>query len=438
MRAGSMKSFLRQNWGALFLSLLALSFVGAQAFLSAHREKAVKEIYFADRLTEAHRILIDEYNRLHEGQVKVIPIDFPNPDFTTNERKEILARCLRGEGDAIDIFAVDVIWVQRFERWSEPLDQYFTKEELKGISEEGLRSCYKDGKLVAIPFAIVRGVLLYREDILQSIPGGDRIVEKVRRGITWDEFIRYGKHFPGPGPYYLFPAAAYEGLICIFNELLLGIEQDYFSIHGFDFETPAATRALRLLVDLVQTYHVTPPEVAGMTEVSSYEFFLRTGACFIRGWTSYDRDFAEMKKGERRIRQAPLPHFADGAAVTTVGGWNLMVSKFSSEKAEAVAFVKFLLEKGSQETIYTKAGYFPPLRALYEEDMYKRKYPELADIDRMASHGVHRPSHPNYTKYSEILSQYISQAIRGRMTVEEALRQASADIKSEKVILTRK
>ena len=131
-----MKSFLRQHWGALFLSLIALSFVGGQAFLSAHRGTAAKEVYFADRLTEAHRLLIDEYNRRNEGRVKIVPIDFPNEDFTTNERKEILARFLRGEGDGIDVFAVDVIWVQRFARWSEPLDQYFSKEELAGILED--------------------------------------------------------------------------------------------------------------------------------------------------------------------------------------------------------------------------------------------------------------------------------------------------------------
>ena len=433
-----MKSFLRQHWGALFLSLIALSFVGGQAFLSAHRGTAAKEVYFADRLTEAHRLLIDEYNRRNEGRVKIVPIDFPNEDFTTNERKEILARFLRGEGDGIDVFAVDVIWVQRFARWSEPLDQYFSKEELTGILEDGLRSCYKDGKLVAVPFALVRGVLLYREDILRSMPGGDRMIKKVQEGITWEEFARFGEKLRGQRPYYLFPAAAYEGLMCVFNEVLLGLQPDYYAVHGFNFETPEAARALRLLVDLVQTSHVTPEEVTGMTEVSSYEYFLRNDACFIRGWTSYHRDFPELKGEKRLIRKAPLPHFADGTAAATMGGWNLMVSKFSSEKPEAIAFVKFLLEKSSQEIIFTKAGYFPPVRALYEEEPYTKSYPELTDFRQMSAHGVHRPSHPNYTRYSEILAQQISQAIRGRVTVEEALRQSTIAIESEQFTLTRK
>jgi multiple sugar transport system substrate-binding protein len=431
----SMKTFLRQHWGAFFLSLLALSFIGAQAFFSAHRGKAVKEIYFADRLTEAHRLLVGEYNRLHEGEVKVVPIDFPNEDFTTNERKEILARFLRGEGDGIDVFAVDVVWVQRFARWGEPLGPYFSKEELAGISEEALRSCYKDSQLVAIPFVVVRGALLYREDILKQMPGGDGILEKVKRGITWEELVEYGVKTRGSSPLYVFPAAAYEGLMCVFNEILLGIEPDYYSIHGFDFETPQAARALQLLVDLVQKYKITPSEVGTMTEVSSLEYFLRNNACFIRGWTSYDRDFPQMQEGKRRIQMAQLPRFANGNAASTVGGWDLMVSKFSLGKPEAVDFVKFLLKKESQEVMYAEAGYFPAIRALYEDEAFRTRYPELTKISRPAQ-GVHRPSHANYTKYSEILAPFISQAIRGRIGVEEALRQGTAAIRSEKIILT--
>ena len=54
----------------------------------------------------------------------------------------------------------------------------------------------------------------------------------------------------------------------------------------------------------------------------------------------------------------------------------------------------------------------------------------------MSTHGVHRPSHSNYTKYSEILAHYVSQAIRGRLTVEDALHLATKDINAGKVLLT--
>jgi multiple sugar transport system substrate-binding protein len=430
-----MKNVFRQHWGVLFLSSIALLFILVQVFFSTHRRKEVTELYFADKMTEAHRVLIDEYNRLHQGEVKVVPVDFPNVDFTTNERKEVLARSLRGEGDGVDLFAVDVIWVQRFARWSEPLDQYFSKTELEGITDEALYSCYKDGKLVAIPFGVVRGVLLYREDLVRSLPGGNRIVNEVNQGITWNEFAKYGESLRSSNPYYIFPAAEYEGLLCVFTEVLLGREKNYFNIHGFNFETPEANKALQLLVDLVQKYKVTPEAVTAMTEVSSYEYFMRHNGLFLRGWTSYDKDFAMTSDQKRLLKMAPLPHFKDGKPASTIGGWNLMVSKFSTKKEQAIAFAKFLLRRESQEILFTKGGFFPVIRALYEEEPYKKALPELIAANRMLPCGVHRPSQEKYTRYSEILAHYISMAIRGRIGVQDALVQATKAIQAEKISL---
>jgi len=130
--------WLKRGGGAGYLILLTLLYLALYFLFLRHQEPAVTEIYFADRITDAHRILIDRYNVLNAGKVKVIPIDFPNKDFTSNERKEILARSLRGEGDGIDLFAVDVIWVQRFAKWCEPLEGYFSPEELSGIIPDGL------------------------------------------------------------------------------------------------------------------------------------------------------------------------------------------------------------------------------------------------------------------------------------------------------------
>jgi len=432
-----MNRVIRKHWGVVVLSFVAFSFIALQVVLSARRSDAVTEVYFADRLTEAHHRIIDEYNRQHEGVIRVVPIDFPNEDFTTNERKEILARSLRNGGEGIDLFAVDVIWVQRFERWAEDLNGHFSDAELSEFTEDGLRSCYKEERLVALPFERVRGVLLWREDRLRELPGGSAIAEKVSRGITWRQFIEYGRALSRPGPYYLFPAADYEGLLCVFTEVLLGLERDYFLKHGFKFDTPVARSALRLLVDLVHTYGITPASAASMTEVSSYEYFQRENGLFLWGWTSYERDFQISPDTNRVLRMAPLPHFESGEQVSLVGGWNLMISKFSGKKAQAIDFARFLLERSSQEILYVQGGFFPVKRAFYEDDLYRQRYPELSRTNAMLGYPVHRPSHDRYTRYSEILAQHLSLAIRGRLGVEEALVRATKAIESDRALSER-
>ena len=208
----TMKSILRQHWGVIFLSCAALAAIAVQAFFTTPKKDGLVEVFFADRMTDAHRILIERYNRLHEGKIRVVPIDFPNEEFTTNERKEVFARLLRGQGEGMDVFAVDRIWVQRFERWCQHLDPYFPPEELARLTPTGLRSCYKEGNLVAVPFFNVMEALAYRHDLLLSLPGGPEFEKRLQAGITWEEFLAFGAKVRHPGPYYIYPAAEYEGL----------------------------------------------------------------------------------------------------------------------------------------------------------------------------------------------------------------------------------
>jgi len=429
---------LKWSSGLVILTVVALLFLVPYSLFVHRAEPEVTEIFFADRITEAHRVLIERYNTLHAGSIRVIPIDFPNPDFSTNERKEILARSLRGEGDGIDLLAVDVVWVQRFEKWCEPLNGYFSERELQAILPELLASCYSDGKLVAIPLDMVLAVMYYREDLLKSAEGGEQVIRTLDRSLTWPEFLEVKQRLHWGKPFYVFPAADYEGLICSYVEILLGLNKSYFTAVGFNFETAEAKKALQLLVDLVHKYKATPPVVTSFTEVPSYQYFLSNDGLFIRGWTSYDEDFKnspyDMQK-RLQLRKAPLPHLPGGKPASTFGGWHLMVSKFSSKKSAVVDFVKFLLREESQEVFYTQGGYYPVISSFYQDSTSLRKYPEIADIKRLMRTGVHRPPQKEYTHFSEIMSHYFTLAIQNRISVDEALSGATRAIRSEQTLV---
>lgn len=429
---------LKLSSGLIFLLVLAFLYLVPYSLFVRHPKPEVTEIFFADRITEAHRILIEKYNTLHAGKVKVIPIDFPNFDFSTNERKEILTRTLRGQGDGIDLLAVDVVWVQRFARWCEPLGKYFTREELKDILAEPLSSCYSDGDLVAVPLDIVQGVLYYREDLLRSLKGGDDIIRALRNNMTWTEFLALKEELHWQKPFYVFPAADYEGMICSYIEILLSLNREYFSTDGFNFETPEAKEALQLLVDLVQKYKASPPVVTRFTEVPSYAYFIRNDGLFIRGWTSYGKDFTKSpfdKQKESQLRIAPLPHLANGTPASVFGGWNLMISKFSTKKEAVVDFVKFLLSEESQEVFYTEGGYYPVVSSFYSDSAMVLKYPEISNIKELMRTGVHRPPEKEYTNFSKIMSHYFGLAIKNQITVDEALEGATKAIQSEKTLV---
>lgn len=394
----------------------------------------VKEIYFADRITLAHQILIEQYNELNKGEIKVIPIDFPNYDFSTNERKELLARSLRGRGDGIDLLAVDVIWIQRFAQWCEPLDEYFTNEEQNKILNNSLQSCYSDGELLAIPLVVSYGVFYYREDIIKNLINGNEILEKLQGNITWSDFIKLGQKINLENPYYIFPAADYEGLICVFVELLLGLEPDYFEKRGFNFNSINAKKALDILVDLVNKHELTPSSVTEFTEIPSYEYFLKNDGLFIRGWQTYEKDFRQSpidSLKQKQIKRMAIPYFENANPASTIGGWNLMISKFSTNKPEVVDFVKFMLTEEAQEIFYNNAGYSPVIKKFYEDKKYLNKYPEITQLEKIYKTGVYRPAHKQYTKYSEIISHYLTLAIKNEISTNEALVSATKEIQLE-------
>ena len=428
----------KQKWGFIFLLFVTITYLAIFFFDYSYPEKKVKEIYFADRITAAHKILIDEYNKLNAGKVKVIAVDFPNADFSTNERKEVVARSLRGHGDGIDLFAVDVIWVERFAKWCEPLDKYFTEEERNKILNKALGSCYHDGELVAVPLDLVQGVMYYRKDLLEKLKNGKAIINKINNYMTWKDFINLRTESGIKEPFFIFPGADFEGFVCCYDELLLSLNPNYFEEEGFNFETPEAEKALNLFVDLINKYKISPPIVSDLTDFLSFEYFIKNDGIFLRGWPTYDKDFNEEPydiKKQSNLFKAPIPYFKEGKPASVFGGWDLMVSKFSDKKKDVIDFVKFLLSDKSQEIFYKESAYYPIIKKFYEDSSYIKKYPEVLKYKELMKTGVHRPAHIEYTKFSKIMSYYFNEALKKKISVKEALIKCTKAIQLDKLMV---
>lgn len=429
---------LKQIWGLLILIIVTFTYLTINYFEAQDIGAKIKKIYFADRMTAAHKTLIDEYNKMHKGKIEVIPIDFPNEDFSTNEKKEVLARSLRGRGDGIDVFAVDPIWVQRFAKWSEPLDKYFTQKEKKSFLKKPLETCYYKGEMVAAPLDMVLSIMYYRKDLLKKLPNGKRIIKKIQDNITWKDFIKLDAEIDSRAPFFTFPGADYEGLVCIYTQLLLSQKPDYFAKNGFNFETFYARKSLQLLVNLVNKNYLSPKVVTQFTEISSYKYFIRNDGYFLWGWTSFDKDFKDYPVDVNRqnnLCKAPLPHFKDAKPAPILGGWDIMISKFSDKKKEDADFIKFLLSKKSQFTFFKESAYNPVIKSFYEDTSYIKEYPDIVMYKKLLESCVHRPANVEYTKYSKIMSYYFNKAIRREISVKDALHKCTKAIKMDRLIL---
>jgi len=424
---------------SILLIIVLIIYIVTPTGVSEQQEDRLTRVYFADNISIAHQKLIDRFNSKYQGEIEVIPVNLPFTKFSTNERKELLARTLRSKSNRIDVFAVDLIWVPRFARWCLPLDSLFVNEELDKISEHALASCYYYERLLSIPLYADIGIMYYRKDIIETLPDAKEIEQKLKNSITWGEFIQLKKQLSNlTNPFYIFAADSYEGLICSFIEGLASLNKNLTIDDFIRLNSPNAKKTLQLLVDLVHKYQMTPPIVTKYDEFECYLQALENDAIFLRGWPGFLRHYRHVIEDTSKFKyleKCSLPYFNEGRPAYVFGGWNLMISKYSTKADAAIKFIKFALLEENQKMFFQVGGYLPIIRSIYQDSVFLHQEPDLLFYRELFNKGIHRPYFVDYTKVSDIMSYYINLAIKGEIAVDEALERATYEINSNQIVI---
>ena len=409
-----------------FLSFLISSFpLGVNPL----NTDGVERVYFADNIGVGHAEIIRQFNELYAGEVEVIAIDLPFSKFNTNQRKELIARNLRSRSSRIDVFSVDLIWVPRFTKWAEPLAPHFSPQFLNDLVSKPLETCYVNDLLYAIPLYTDIGALYYREDLVRALPDGDALVERIKSSITWEEMLEIrARHFPDKS-FFVPQAAAYEGLICNFNEILGQALQNRVTGKLLDLTDTLVIQRTQFMRDMFET-KFAPPEALEMTEDDCIRFALANDIPFVRGWPTVNNQTYQRFDPEqfRNLSIAPVPHFRGDRPTPVVGGWNMMLSRHSPVKAAAIEFMKYAASMSGQSIFQEKEGLLPIQQALYRGEVVESRQKRLKTIEAMMEYGLHRPRLDQYTLISDILSSYLHEILSGAYEVEEGLGLAKAEI----------
>ncbi|NWF89892.1 MAG: extracellular solute-binding protein [Ignavibacteriaceae bacterium] len=415
------------------------TFVFSPKQLETETNTRSSTIYFVDHISSAHQKVIDLFNQKYKGSIKVETINLSFNKFSTNERKELLARYLRSRNNRIDIISIDQIWVPRFAKWAVPLQTLLDSSEIRNITSNAISTCFFYDTLVAVPLYIDIAVMLYREDLLNKLANHTKFVEKLNGSVTWEDFINFYKSNKDyKNPFFTFQADDYEGLICFFVELLANQEISLVDKSGkVIINSPEAKIALELLVDLVHKYKISPYDVTYLKENESFRYFIQNNGLFLRTWSSMLDDEVEglSENLREKLKVVPTPHFKNGKITGIYGGWNLMISRFSEKLPEVVKFTKFLMGAESQKIMFEEGGFLPTNKAVYEDTAYLNKHQSLKFFRELFKTGVHRPFIQGYTNVSDIISYYVNLAIKGEITVDKALQEAEQKIKDNAILV---
>jgi len=355
----------------------------------------------------------------------------------TGLRRQGLVVALKSRKSDPDVFLMDVAWLAQFaaSRWLAPLDPLFTaggcgdrKAFFPRIME--LADTY-EGNLVALPVYVDGGVLYYRSDLLKKYGlGPPRTLEELLR---YAKRVQQGERRENPGFFaFVWQGAQYEGLVCDFLEFAgknggLTVREGSVSV-----DTPANRKALRFMRDLIHRYGVSPPNTyTGMKEEEVRLFFQNGNALFERNWPyAWPLHEAQGSPVRGLTAIAPVPSFAPGSGVSTLGGWHAGISRYSDAKPESFRFLCFLGSYAAQKRLAVGLGWSPGRMDVYDDPEVLARLPHFRKLRPVFVNARPRPILPYYTQLSEILQKQLNAALSGTIPPGEALAAAQKEMQA--------
>jgi multiple sugar transport system substrate-binding protein len=131
----------------------------------------------------------------------------------------------------------------------------------------------------------------------------------------------------------------------------------------------------------------------------------------------------------------PTPHLEGSRPVSVFGGWNLMISKFSTKIPESITFIKFLMSEEAQKILFHVGGYIPINNKIYADSLFLKENPDLIFDMHLVKNGIYRPFSVKYTNVSDVVSYYLNLCIKGKLTPHDALYQADKELNSKSILL---
>jgi trehalose/maltose transport system substrate-binding protein len=429
-------TYSKRKWLLLFL-ILIFAIWGPGCQKSEDRKGPVtisfSSLTFTQTLYHGGPDILTEFTRQTGIRVKMLSYE---GDDMGARRLQHLA-WLKQHASAPDVYEADVIDVGTLAEHMIDLNPYLGEDDRQHIPAI-MRNFVFDGRLVALPVHTDVGLLFYRTDLLKKY--GYRHPPK-----TWGELeamaakIQAGERAAGDRGFWGFVwegSAANEGLTYTALEWQASsgggqiIEPD----GTISVNNPWVIAALRRARRWVGT--ISPPAVTAYQVEDIANVWKAGRAAFMRSWPYYyslGQSADSLSRG--RFDVTALPSGGVGPA-GTLGGWQLLVSKYSAHPKEAVALARYLTSTQTQLMLGRQFSYPPTRIALYSDPELLRLSPYFSWLkDEFPRLALARPSSVTGGNYLTVAEAY-KQAVHSVLTGEADAADAMAKLEKELVGIT--
>jgi len=325
---------------------------------------------------------------------------------SATDRLTFYTQTLNSESPDVDALYIDVIWQGILERHAEDLSTQVTELADVGNTffERILTNNTVDEKVVSLPWYTNAGALYYRTDLLEKYgfsapPATWHELEEQAQTIM-DGEVPDNDAFTG----FTFQAAAYEGLTCN------GLEWIYSNGGGKIIEDDGTVTVnsdeAKAAIEMAKGWvgGIAPSAVAGYMEEDSRGVWRGGNAAFHRNWQyGYSISASDESILQGKFDMVQLPQGDGGMHAATLGGGNMMVSKYSPNKDAAKIFSKYMCSAEVQVARAIELSNSSTLREVYDNPDVIAANPFMKDLaETFESGSIARPSTVSADLYNDV------------------------------------
>jgi len=374
---------------------------------------------FADSTSQ----LVKRFNRDNESNIKVVVTRGP---METEAVSDLAISNLMLGKSQYDALLIDITWLPKYaaSNWLEPLNKYFNKDRWNSLTKGAKKGNTYKGEVYRWPFVADMGLLYWRKDLIKSPPRTPKELEYISRKLIRDNAVKYG---------YVWQGRQYEGLSCVFLEILHGYGGSWIDSNGdVKLNTVNSVKAVTWLLNLIEE-GISPKAVTNFAENESLQVFKSGDAAFMRNWPYA---WSELQKDDSKVRNkvgvTTMVSLKDKQSTATLGSWGFSILKDSRNKENTFKVIEYLTSNMAQRELFIKYGYTPITKTLYENKSLVKQYPILNSLSEGLKISKPRPKTPFYAQISDVLQRQLSSILTKELEPFEAMNQAQ--YQTEKIL----
>ncbi len=278
-----------------------------------------------------------------------------------------------------------------------------------------------EGRVYGIPWYVDTRLVFYRTDLFRK-------AGYAAPPDTWTEWAEALRRVKAQGADYgvLLPTNEWQHPVSFALQTQPDLLRDHDQ-YG-NFSSPEFRKAFTYYVGLFDD-GLAP--ALGTTQISNvYQEFSRGYiAAFLTGpWNigEFKRRLPDSLQGDWMT--APMPGPVEGEkGISVAGGSSLVLFAGSEKKAEAWQFIEFLSRPDVQARFYELSGDLPPRETAWSTPLLEQN-PYAGAFREQLRHVRPTPKVPEWERIATKIYEYTEAAIRGDLTIDEALAALDRDV----------